>query len=68
MYNIRSRFLHGDLPSVASHKAYQFEYYPSIQQELIDAENLSLLLIVSTLQRMFKDDLLDLKFEYTLAK
>ena len=67
MYDIRSRFFHGELPSLPSHKAFQFEEYPSIQQDLIDAENLSLLLIISTLQKMHKDNILDLRFEYNLA-
>ncbi|MEK0371204.1 MAG: HEPN domain-containing protein [Nitrosopumilus sp.] len=66
MYNIRSRFLHGDLLILPLHKEYDTEKYPKHAAELEEADNLSVLLIIATLQKMFEDNLQDLHFEYKL--
>ena len=68
MYNIRSSFLHGDLPVLPLHKEHYDPYnYPKHQTELHETYYLSVLLVIATLQKMYQDNLLNLHFDYKLS-
>jgi hypothetical protein len=62
MYDIRSRYFHGSIPLPPMHKADHFEELPAFQHELDEANDLSLLLIIATLQKMYKENLVDIRF------
>jgi len=64
MYNTRSRFTHGDFSFLPLHKSGGD--LPQHEFDLEEAYKLSTLLVIATLQKMYRDDLQELNFEYSL--
>jgi hypothetical protein len=62
MYDIRSSYFHGSIPLPPIHKADHFDELPDFERELDKADNLSLLLIIATLQKMYKENLVNIQF------
>lgn len=66
MYSVRSDFLHGRMNIEATHKLSDIDYLNTNDSRIHEASSLSILLVISTLQKMFEFNLLDLKFETRL--
>ena len=66
MYNIRSRYLHGDLPITALHKG-SYSEISQYQIELEETYYSSVLLTIATLQKMYLDGRTKLSFQYQLV-
>lgn len=69
MYDVRSRFLHGDIPVYPIHHDNDLqEYEQSFDFQIYNAQFFALLLVISTLQKMHLENRLELKFEYNISK
>jgi len=67
MYNVRSKFLHGKSGISPLHKSdYEIEEHQTFEQEFHEASTLSILLIISTLQKMYIENRKKLNFKISL--
>jgi len=67
MYAVRSRFVHGDMNIAPSHKAFEdHESVNKINDTIYDAQMFSMLLVISTLQKMILEKRIDLDFKYII--
>lgn len=69
MYDIRSKFLHGTSVAVPFHKTHQvdFDYLSSFDHAVAVASSTSILLAISTLQKMYLNDFVELDFNYHVS-
>ena len=69
MYNIRSRFLHGDTNLPPYHKrdyVSVIDFPEGYENEIFEATSLSLTLIISTLQKMYSENRKNINFKYVI--
>jgi hypothetical protein len=67
MYSFRSDFVHGTSNLVPFHKReYENEVQSKFDKGFYNTDAFSLLLIISTLQKMYLENLTDLKFKIPL--
>ena len=66
MYAVRSDFIHGRMSLEPSHKIDEINYMESDAVKISDASFFSLLLIVGTIQKMYRLKLFNLEFQTTL--
>ena len=68
MYDYRSRFLHGDINLVFNHHIYDASpENEKFEDEFYEAEAMALSTLIATLQKMYLDNVYDLKFSYKLG-
>ena len=68
MYNIRSRFIHGDLDFPPSFVPFMESSYTTEYQEVENSANLAVMVLLATLQEMCSRGLHELSFKLSVAQ